>query len=153
MDKKQIRLTEPVLTIKQIPKKINRRKEKYRLRSKINKTLGIKSNNINIPYSELTEDKREKLITSTAKAITRKVKISPRFANERARITRTGMAKVWNRVKTCTLCNVERGITDFDYVKSPQHKPKVRRSYCRFCRRKMNKEAYLRRKEKKNDSM
>ena len=56
--------------------------------------------------------------------------------------------KMLNKMRTCTHCNVSRPITDFDLQKDSTHPAHQRRPYCMFCRKKKNREYYLKRKQR-----
>ena len=62
----------------------------------------------------------------------------------------TAYVRLGYKTKVCNKCGKLRGITFFDKLKDPKKGKDVRRPYCLMCRRRMNKEAYLRRK--KNDT-
>ncbi len=155
MDKKTLRLSEPVLTPKQNPRplgksKKQRNKDVYQRLVMLDKLV---SRSHSQKYKTMTDEQRKAMSLSNSVFIAKKMLKSPRFANERARTCRTGMSKIYGNIKTCTICHKERGLADFDKHKDSTRSKNVRRSYCRFCRRAMNKAAYLKRKERLNDSM
>ena len=58
--------------------------------------------------------------------------------------------KLQNRTKVCTICEEDKALSDFDYQKDSRHKYMYRRTYCYVCRKRMNAEAYQRRKNDTN---
>ena len=83
--------------------------------------------------------------------ITNKLKTSINFKKHHNRKSASGLyVRMGYKTKVCNNCGILRGITFFDKLKDPKKGKDVRRPYCLMCRRRMNKEAYL--KRKKNDS-
>ncbi len=146
MDASKIRLDEPLITVKKNPKKNKHTKSKNRDKYQVLKQKGLLDTKKQ-PYDTLSEERLKSFKKSVIKAMAKRVEKSPRFANERKRIVLAGSYKQSNITKLCTICNIRRGLTDFDKHNAPDKSDKIRRSYCRQCRKKMNKEAYLRNKK------
>ena len=83
--------------------------------------------------------------------ITNKLKTSINFRKHHNRKSSScAYVRMGYKTKVCNDCGILRGITFFDKLKDPKKGKDVRRPYCLMCRRRRNKEAYLRRK--KNDT-
>lgn len=101
-----------------------------------------------IPYEEKTAEQIEKLKVSTAKSITKRLQTSPRFRKYQMRVSNESTyRRVKGLTKICSICERDLGIVYFDLLHSKSHSKRYRRPYCIDCRKKMNQEAYQRRKE------
>ena len=79
--------------------------------------------------------------------ITNKLKTSINFKKHHNRkIASYNYVKFGKETKVCNKCGKLRGITFFDKLKDPKKGANVRRPYCLMCRRRMNKAAYIKRK-------
>ncbi len=150
MDISKIRLDEPIIIPRKKAQKNNHKrslnKQSYKVRKQ---TKGIiYKDYVSNPYGDFSDEQKQVHVKTVMKSFKKKIKNSAWSKKNFARMSFAAVYKSRGLVKICNGCEVERGITDFDI-----HKGKIRRSYCRFCRRKMNKEAYLRRKGENNDSM
>ena len=97
------------------------------------------------------EETRKKDSAHEVAYITNKLKTSINFRKHHNRKSASGAyIRTGGKTKTCNKCGKLRGITFFDKLKDPKKGKDVRRPYCLMCRRRMNKEAYIRRK--KNDT-
>ncbi len=104
-----------------------------------------------VPYKDFTPEQKETAIGHVKKALRKKLKTSPQFKNLKTRLINAHPYA--NRaMKYCKGCETLRGITAFDLHKAPNKGKKVRRSYCFMCRRRMNKEYYLRKKHEKEQA-
>lgn len=104
------------------------------------------------PFNEMTEEQYDKFKISTCQSILNRKKRSPRFNRyQNRRISETNYRLYQGKTKVCTHCERELGITYFDKQKDERHSKTYRRPYCIDCRKKKNREYYLKRKEA-NDS-
>lgn len=104
------------------------------------------------PLSEMTPEEYDKFKKGTCQSILNRKKRSPRFNKyQNRRISETNYRLYQGKTKVCTHCERELGITFFDKQRDKRHSLQYRRPYCIDCRKKKNREAYLKRKEQ-NDS-
>jgi len=139
-----------------IETKTEKKRHKPYHKYKENKQAQHKRNNkgkVGIKYKDLTKVQQQKLKeTSIAHSIRATEGKTPRMRAIRRRRRREYLRikyKLQNRTKVCTICKDNLAISDFDLQKDKRHGTFYRRTYCYLCRRKMNAEAYQRRK---NDS-
>lgn len=147
MDTSKIRLDEPIIIPRKKAQKNKHKKSLSKQSYKVKKeTIGIiYKDYVSNPYGDFSDERKQVHVKTVMKSFKKKMLRSSRSKKNFSRMSFAAVYKGRGHVKTCTKCKVERGITDFDI-----HKGTIRRSYCRFCRRTMNKEAYLRRK---NDNL
>lgn len=102
---------------------------------------------------QMTEEEYDKFKKDVSQSILRRKKRSPRFNKyQNRRISETTYRLYKKKTKICTHCHKELGITFFDKQKDKRHSKSHRRPYCIDCRKKKNRDYYLKRKED-NDSM
>ena len=104
------------------------------------------THNFTIWY-ERDGETRKKDIQHEINYIKNKIKTSVNFKKHHIRkSTSSAYIRLGYKTKVCNDCGILRGITFFDKLKDPKKGKDVRRPYCLMCRRRMNKEAYQRRK-------
>lgn len=136
-----------------IESKTKKKKHKPYKEYKENKVMASKVSNARkkpMKYHELSENQREAIRNNSIKHSLRATKgETPKMRMIRRRRRKEYLRikyKLQNRTKVCTICKVNRALSDFDYQRDRKHKKKYRRTYCFLCRKKMNAEAYQRRK-------
>jgi len=102
-----------------------------------------------IPYIDKTEEEKLSLSVAVNKAALKKKSNSPRYDNFYRKSNNARVHKMYGDSRVCSRCGKETGSTAFD-IKGNVNK-KVRKSYCMFCRQKMNNEYYQKNKEKWKD--
>lgn len=70
---------------------------------------------------------------------------SPRYRKKQIMYTLRSLYKRQGRVKTCIQCKEVKAISDFHLLHDPKHSKSYRRAECKECRKKNNREAYLKR--------
>ena len=136
-----------------IEQKAVKKKHKPYAQYKENKQAQYKRNNkdkVPQPYKDMTEAQRESIRNnSIAHSLRATEGKTPRMRAIRRRRRREYLRikyKLQNRTKVCTICKEDKALSDFDLQKDKRHSTFYRRTYCHLCRRKMNAEAYQRRK-------
>ena len=105
-----------------------------------------------VEYGTLSDEQRAKLKRSVCDSILRRKKRSPRFNKYKNRtISEVNYRLYHGKTKICSDCERELGTTFFDLQKDKRHSKTYRRPYCVDCRKKKNREAYLKRKGLLND--
>lgn len=149
-------IIEPILNIKKKKRKI-KKKVKYlsslkELR-KIDPNYPARANRPWKPLSEYTPEEYAKFKKDTSRRILERKKRSPRFNKYKNKTINETVYRLYlKKTKICTHCNRELGVIFFDRQKDTSHKKNYRRTYCIDCRKKKNREYYLKRKELKNDT-
>lgn len=143
-----VRRNEPILTIKQ-KKRTKYYVKKYipaKFRRKVNPDFTNPPTEY-ICYDDLSDEQKARLKRSVCDSILRRKQRSPRFNKYKNRtISEVNYRLYRGKTKMCTHCNRELGITFFDKQKDKRHSKTYRRPYCVDCRKKKNREAYLKRK-------
>ena len=138
---------QPILTIKQKKRKSNKKATYipvaiYRIADPNYKYISDY-----VSYDSLSDEQRAKLKRSVCDSILRRKKRSPRFNKYKNRtISEVNYRLYHGKTKICTHCKRKLGTTFFDLQKDKRHSRTYRRPYCVDCRKKKNREAYLKRK-------
>lgn len=106
------------------------------------------------PYSEMTDEQKAKQKQWSCQTILKRKKRSPRFNKYKNKTIHETVYRLYKgKTKVCSQCKRTLGTVFFDLQRDKEHKKRYRRTYCIDCRKKMNAEAYQRRKLKvANDS-
>lgn len=142
------RPSEPVFTIKRKPKKVKYKPEyvSNKMRKEADPTF-IPEPRVFKTYDQLTDEERDAQKKRVCESILKRKASSPRFNSYKNRtISETNYRLYRKQTKICTHCNRELGLTFFDKQKDKRHSKKYRRPYCVDCRKKKNREYYLKRK-------
>ena len=143
-----IRKNEPNLTISKKPLKHNRRpkplttRQKKKLEPAYTTNPQNKSNYVFPPYNSAIEVPR----------LIRFRDHNVRYYNEQARHFTKWTYLNSGKSKVCTACGEEKAYSYFDRIKDPKKNSATRRPYCAKCRKKYNREYYLKNKEKQKQT-
>lgn len=136
----EIRSSEPILKILKVERK---KKVSKAIPKSIKKEYDYKSPTHRV---KVVDDKERARISKAVAKHTKKYK--RHYLTVKAHILSSESRKM-GLVKTCTMCHKEYGLYFFARRKDKTKSTKLRRSYCRNCRRKMNREYYQKQKLKK----